>query len=64
MQSGSLSEGLAVRPSNLFGFAKDALRCLLEYLKAAHPFQLAWARLFYLYGQGQPESCKPTVNTC
>ena len=56
MQSGSLSEGFAVRPSNPYGFAKDALRCQLEYLKAAHPFQLAWARLFYLYGDGQPES--------
>ncbi len=56
MQSGSLSEGIAVRPSNPYGFAKDALRCQLEYLKAAHPFQLAWARLFYLYGEGQPES--------
>jgi len=56
MQSGSLSESFATRPSNSYGFAKDALRCQLEYLKATHPFQLAWARLFYLYGQGQPES--------
>jgi len=56
MQSGSLSEGIAVRPNNPYGFAKNALRCQLEYLKATHPFQLAWARLFYLYGEGQPES--------
>lgn len=56
MQTGSLSESIAVRPSNPYGFAKDALRCQLEYLKSAHPFQLAWARLFYLYGEGQPES--------
>ena len=51
MQSGSLSEGIAVHPTNPYGFAKNALRYQLENLKAAHPFQLAWARLFYLYGE-------------
>ena len=56
MQSGSLSEGIAVHPTNPYGFAKNALRYQLENLKAAHPFQLAWARLFYLYGEGQPEN--------
>jgi dTDP-6-deoxy-L-talose 4-dehydrogenase (NAD+) len=56
MQSGSLSEDIAPRPNNPYGSAKDALRCDLEYLKAAHPFQLTWARFFYLYGEGQPES--------
>jgi len=56
MQSGLLSEGLATRPSNPYGFAKDALRLQLEYLKTTHPFQLVWARLFYLYGEGQPAS--------
>jgi len=56
MQSGSLGEALAVRPNNPYGFAKDTLRCQLEFLKATHPFQLVWARLFYLYGEGQPES--------
>jgi dTDP-6-deoxy-L-talose 4-dehydrogenase (NAD+) len=56
MQSGSLSEGLPLRPGIPYGFAKNALRCQLEYLKATRPFQLAWARLFYLYGEGQAES--------
>ncbi len=56
MQCGSLSEGFEVHPNNPYGFAKDALRCQLEYLKAAHPFQLVWARLFYLYGEGQCEN--------
>lgn len=56
MQSGPLNEDVAPRPSNPYGFAKDALRCQLEYLKAAHPFQLTWARLFYLYGEGQAGS--------
>jgi dTDP-6-deoxy-L-talose 4-dehydrogenase (NAD+) len=56
LQSGSLSEGLPMRPSTPYGFAKNTLRCQLEYLKATHPFQLAWARLFYLYGEGQIET--------
>ena len=56
MQSGSLSEDIAVHPSNPYGFAKNALRYQLEHLKDAHPFQLAWARLFYLYGEGQSQS--------
>jgi len=56
MQSGALSEDIATHPNNPYGFAKDALRCQLEYLKTVHPFQLAWARLFYLYGEGQAEN--------
>lgn len=56
MQSGALSEDVAPHPSNPYGFAKDALRCQLEYLKSVHPFHLTWARLFYLYGEGQAES--------
>lgn len=56
MQSGALSEDTAPHPSNPYGFAKDTLRCQLEFLKAIHPFQLTWARLFYLYGEGQAES--------
>lgn len=56
MQSGSLSEDIVPQPSNPYGFAKDTLRCQLEYLKSAHPFHLTWARLFYLYGEGQAEN--------
>ncbi len=56
MNYGSLSEELSVKPNNPYGFAKDALRCQLEYLKSTHQFNLTWARLFYLYGEGQPES--------
>ena len=33
--------------------AKDALRRQLEFLRTIHPFALAWARLFYIYGDGQ-----------
>ena len=56
MQSGSLSEDIEPHPINPYGFAKNVLRTQLEYLKAAYPFQLVWARLFYLYGSGQSES--------
>lgn len=56
MKSGALSEDTVPHPSNPYGFAKNALRCQLEFLKAIHPFQLTWARLFYLYGDGQAES--------
>lgn len=53
MQSGPLHEDLPTRPENPYGFAKDALRRELEFLKSSRPFALTWARLFYLYGEGQ-----------
>jgi len=56
MQSGPLHEGLPTRPENPYGFAKDALRRKLEFLKAVQPFALTWARFFYLYGEGQAEN--------
>jgi dTDP-6-deoxy-L-talose 4-dehydrogenase (NAD+) len=56
MQSGPLHEGLPTRPENPYGFAKDVLRRKLEFLKAAQPFALTWARFFYLHGEGQAES--------
>jgi nucleoside-diphosphate-sugar epimerase len=56
MQSGSLTEDLRSHPTNPYGFAKDMLRCQLEYLQQIDPFNLTWARLFYLYGDGQAEN--------
>lgn len=56
MQSGPLSEDMETRPVNPYGFAKDTLRRQLDYLKNAHSFALTWARLFYLYGDGQAEN--------
>lgn len=53
MQSGPLSPDLLPRPSNPYGYAKDALRQQLEFLKNFKSFELTWARLFYLYGEGQ-----------
>ena len=56
LQSGPLSEDLYSRPNNPYGFAKDILRQQLEYIRATHPFNLVWARLFYLYGDGQSKN--------
>ena len=53
-QSGALAADLETRPTNPYGFAKDVLRKKLQYLKAAHPYKLTWARLFYMYGNDQP----------
>ena len=53
MQNGELTETLGCIPSNPYGFAKDALRRQLEFLQSQHPFNLTWARLFYMYGEWQ-----------
>ena len=56
MQSGPLQEGMETRPHTPYGFAKDSLRIQLQFLKQYANFDLAWARLFYLYGEGQDET--------
>lgn len=56
LQSGELHESLPTDPRNAYGFAKDALRRELEFLAAELGFALSWARLFYLYGEGQASS--------
>jgi nucleoside-diphosphate-sugar epimerase len=56
MQFGSLAEDIKTQPNNPYGFAKDALRQQLQYLKQQVSFNFTWARLFYMYGEGQPET--------
>ncbi len=56
MQSGQLKESLETKPNNPYGFAKDTLRCQLQGLQKIKPFNLTWARLFYLHGEGQSEN--------
>lgn len=56
MQSGPLPEDMAPQPSNPYGFAKDSLRRQLEFLQQAQAFNLTWARLFYLHGEGQAKN--------
>lgn len=54
MQSGPLREDAVAQPSHPYAFAKHALRLQLSYLQAVTPFAMTWARLFYLFGDGQP----------
>lgn len=56
MQSGALSAEMLTEPNNPYGYAKDALRQQLEFLKSINSFNLTWGRLFYMYGEGQPSS--------
>lgn len=56
MQSGMLSENQAAQPDNPYALAKDTLRKQLGFLKRQQPFKLNWARLFYMYGEGQASS--------
>jgi dTDP-6-deoxy-L-talose 4-dehydrogenase (NAD+) len=56
MQSGALSEDMPTKPNNPYAYAKDALRQQLEFLKSIQPFNQTWARLFYMYGEGQPST--------
>jgi nucleoside-diphosphate-sugar epimerase len=56
MQSGALDEKLETKPVVPYAAAKDSLRRGLELLKLERDFGLTWARLFYLYGEGQREA--------
>jgi nucleoside-diphosphate-sugar epimerase len=55
-QSGALRAEQETRPSNPYALAKDSLRKQLQHLRAATPFAFTWARLFYIYGEGQSQS--------
>ena len=54
MRAGELVETMRSDPQNPYGYAKDALRRQLEFLRIGRPFQLTWTRLFYMFGDGQP----------
>ena len=56
MQSGPISKNTETNPNNSYGLAKDFLRKKLQLLQKRHDFYLTWARLFYMYGDGQSES--------
>lgn len=53
MQHGPLIEESETKPSTPYGLAKDTIRKSLELIQADHSFNLQWARLFYMYGEGQ-----------
>jgi len=52
---GELTEDMSPRPCTQYGIAKDLLRQKLFALHPQFDFELAWLRLFYLFGQGQSE---------
>lgn len=53
MIEGCLSEEMNVDPHIAYGIAKNELRIKLENLSKTHPFNFKWARLFYMFGEGQ-----------
>lgn len=53
MKTGALREDADPHPENPYGFAKDTLRRQLQFLRESSPFAFTWARLFYVYGEGQ-----------
>jgi len=53
LQEGALQESTNTYPITEYGFAKDALRKSLQFLKNKYSFDLKWVRLFYVYGEGQ-----------
>ena len=55
LQSGCLGEDSVAKPNVAYALAKDSLRKNLQQLQQQSPFVLQWARLFYIYGQGQSE---------
>lgn len=56
MQSGALSADMLPNPNNPYGYAKNALQQQLEFLKQVKSYNLTWARLFYIYGEGQAKT--------
>lgn len=53
MREGCLVETLGTQPANAYALAKDTLRKFLESCCRQQPFAFQWARLFYMYGEGQ-----------
>ncbi len=64
MHSGPIREDALAVPVTPYGLAKHMLRQQLEYLQRDHPFDLAWARFFYMHGDGQaPTSLLPQLRS-
>lgn len=53
MQDGLQNESLATQPELPYALGKDMLRRSLELLAHVLPFELRWARLYYMHGRGQ-----------
>ena len=53
IQYGPINESAPCNPSTPYAQAKDSLHKFLRALQQEEPFMLTWARLFYMYGEGQ-----------
>lgn len=53
LQSGALAASTPTQPYSQYAIAKDQLRQYLQSLQYKQAFALTWARLFYMYGDGQ-----------
>jgi len=54
---GVCSEGdTPLRPETLYGVSKNATRAVAEALADEVGFELAWGRIFFLYGPNEPET--------
>ncbi|MFZ6874381.1 NAD-dependent epimerase/dehydratase family protein [Undibacterium sp. Di27W] len=63
-QYGPIDATATPMPANPYALAKDNLRLYLGHLQAESSFKLQWARLFYMYGQGQnPKSILAQLDT-
>lgn len=51
--NGPISSRTPANPINSYALAKDKLRQYLRALQVEEKFILQWARLFYMYGEGQ-----------
>jgi dTDP-6-deoxy-L-talose 4-dehydrogenase (NAD+) len=55
LAEGELAEDASTQPCTQYGVAKGRLRNALSKLSRELGFDMAWLRLFYLYGEGQSE---------
>lgn len=55
-QYGPMTAAAHTVPDTAYGLAKDMLHKSLRLLQRTSPFDLVWARLFYVYGDGQSSS--------
>ncbi len=55
LQYGALKASTTTQPNTPYAIAKDTLHKSLRALQSKTHFELIWARLFYMYGEGQDE---------
>ncbi len=52
-EGGVLAESAPLAPATFYGVAKDATRRVAEGLGELHGIEVAWGRVFFLYGPGE-----------